>query len=182
MYYREIGTKSGYKISAKRRSLIVRCCLLFGLCQTRHALALCLRTTQIEGVQLLGGAGFALAEQGECGGGNTKSGRKPQLGGCELQTGAVLFDSIITQIRAISNQKIRRFSDFFGKLGQLDRTVIAQTAYAAVLYGEKCVVNLTRTRIHHAAQVAAECAGAPCHCLERGERRGTACLRRAPDP
>ena len=72
MYYREIGTKSGYKISAKRRSLIVRCCLLFGLCQTRHALALCLRTTQIEGVQLLGGAGFALAEQGECGGGNTK--------------------------------------------------------------------------------------------------------------
>ena len=50
MYYREIGTKSGYKISAKRRSLIVRCCLLFGLCQTRHALALCLRTTQIEGV------------------------------------------------------------------------------------------------------------------------------------
>ena len=112
MYYREIGTKSGYKISAKRRSLIVRCCLLFGLCQTRHALALCLRTTQIEGVQLLGGAGFALAEQGECGGSNTKSGRKPQLGRCEPQTGAVLFDSIITQIRAISNQKIRRFSDF----------------------------------------------------------------------
>ena len=41
MYYCEIATKSGHKISAKRRSLIVRCCLLFGLCQTRHALALC---------------------------------------------------------------------------------------------------------------------------------------------
>lgn len=128
------------------------------------------------------GSGFALAEQGECGGGNTKSGRKPQLGGCELQTGAVLFDSIITQIRAISNQKIRRFSDFFGKLGQLDRTVIAQTAYLAVLYGEKCVVNLTRTRIHHAAQVAAECAGAPWPLPRVWRHRGTACPRRAPDP
>ena len=77
--------------------------------------------------------------------------------------------ALINDVRAISNQKIRRFSDFFGKLGQLDRTVIAQTAYLAVLYGEKRVVNLTRTRIHHAAQVAAECAGAPCHCLERGD-------------
>ena len=79
----------------------------------------------------------------------------------------MVFNSIITQVCAISNQKIRSLADFFGKLGHPEGTVVAQTVGCQVLDLEKRVVDLARAGVHDAAQTAAEGACAPRHRLKR---------------